>query len=69
MTESKKISTYVIDPKALTKEELYGVLDSTTLEFTDGVFTSILRKILDNVRGEMQRTHWIIFDGGQAHIQ
>ena len=43
ITESKKISTYVIDPKALTKDELYGSLDSTTLEYADGVFTHILR--------------------------
>jgi dynein heavy chain 1 len=62
-TEGKKISTYVIDPKALTKDELYGRLDSTTLEWTDGVFTHILRKILDNVRGEQSRNHWIILDG------
>ena len=39
---------YVIDPKALTKEELYGKLDNTTMEWTDGVFTHILRKICEN---------------------
>jgi len=61
--EGRKISTYVIDPKAISKDDLYGSLDSTTLEFTDGVFTSILRRILDNVRGEASRDHWIIFDG------
>jgi dynein heavy chain 1 len=38
-TQTRKISTYVIDPKALTKDELYGSLDSTTLEFTDGVLS------------------------------
>lgn len=43
---------YIIDPKTLTKEELYGYLDSSTLEWTDGVFTKILRKILENKRGE-----------------
>ncbi len=54
---------YVIDPKTLSKEELYGQLDSSTLEWTDGVFTKTLRKILDNKRGESQKIHWIIFDG------
>lgn len=41
---------YVIDPKSITKDELYGKLDNTTLEWTDGVFTGILRKIKENVR-------------------
>lgn len=53
----------MIDPKALTKDELYGTLDSTTLEYSDGIFTAVLRRILDNVRGEQQRDHWIVFDG------
>lgn len=55
--------SYVIDPKALTKDELYGYMDATTREWTDGLFTHILRKILDNVRGEIQKRHFIVFDG------
>jgi len=58
-----KGEAYVIDPKAISKDDLYGRLDSTTLEWTDGVFTGVLRKILDNARGESTRRHWIIFDG------
>jgi dynein heavy chain 1, cytosolic len=58
-----KIVTYIIDPKALTKDELYGTLDPTTLEWTDGIFTSILRQIVGNVRNESSKRHWIIFDG------
>ncbi len=54
---------YVIDPKAMDKHSLYGVLDGTTMEWTDGVFTSILRKILNNQKGESDRRHWIVFDG------
>jgi dynein heavy chain 1 len=54
---------YVIDPKAIVKEKLYGDLDGTTLEWTDGIFTSLLRKILDNQKGESERRHWIVFDG------
>ncbi|KAI8810266.1 dynein heavy chain [Cladochytrium replicatum] len=56
-------TAYVIDPKAMSKESLYGAMDPTTREWTDGLFTNILRKIVDNVRGEAQRRHWIIFDG------
>ena len=35
---------HVIDPKAISKEDLYGVLDPNTREWTDGLFTHILRK-------------------------
>jgi dynein heavy chain 1, cytosolic len=54
---------HVIDPKVMSKEALYGHLDSTTREWTDGLFTSILRKIVDNLRGEDSKRHWIVFDG------
>ncbi|XP_013140288.1 PREDICTED: dynein heavy chain, cytoplasmic [Papilio polytes] len=54
---------HVIDPKAMSKETLYGVLDPNTREWTDGLFTHILRKIIDNVRGEINKRQWIIFDG------
>jgi dynein heavy chain 1 len=61
--DQKKGEAYVIDPKAFSKDDLYGKLDSTTADWTDGVFTQTLRKILANVRGESQKRHWIIFDG------
>ena len=63
LVDGVKGEAHVIDPKALSKAELYGTLDQTTLEWTDGVFTKILRNILNNVRGEMERRHWIVFDG------
>lgn len=62
-TDKIKGESYVIDPKAITKDELYGRLDNTTLEWTDGIFTGVLRKITENQRGESSRRHWIIFDG------
>lgn len=54
---------HVIDSKVMSKEALYGNLDATTREWTDGLFTSILRKIVDNLRGEDSKRHWIVFDG------
>ncbi len=33
------------------------------MEWTDGIFTSVLRKIYENTRGESSKRHWIIFDG------
>jgi len=55
--------SYVIDPKAIHKDALYGTLDPTTREWNDGLFTHVLRKIVDDVRGESGKRHWIIFDG------
>ncbi|KDQ54817.1 hypothetical protein JAAARDRAFT_37924 [Jaapia argillacea MUCL 33604] len=55
--------SYVIDPKAMDKDALYGTLDQTTREWNDGLFTHNLRKIVDDVRGESGKRHWIIFDG------
>lgn len=54
---------HVIDPKVMSKEALYGSLDSTTREWTDGLFTASLRKVVDNLRGEDSKRHWIVFDG------
>lgn len=61
--EGRKGESYVIDPKAVNKDYLYGKLDPTTLDWTDGIFTGTLRKIIDNQRGESAKNHWIIFDG------
>jgi len=58
-----KGETYVIDPKAVEKEALYGKLDPTTMEWTDGSVTSTLRSIIANQRGESGKRHWILFDG------
>lgn len=59
--------SYVLDPKVVAKEQLYGRLDSTTLEWQDGVFTAVLRKILSTAQeagsSAQQRRHWIVFDG------
>lgn len=39
--------SYVIDAKAISsKDILYGVMDSTTREWTDGVFTALLRRVI-----------------------
>ena len=45
--DSIKSEFFVIDPKAISKEELYGVLDNTTMEWFDGIFTKILRNVLN----------------------
>lgn len=51
------------DPKSLAKEEIYGNLDSTTMVWKDGLLTSLLRKIVEDLRGESKKRHFIVFDG------
>jgi dynein heavy chain 1 len=39
-----KGESYIIDPKAISKDELFGRLDDTTLEWTDGIFHTCIKK-------------------------
>ncbi|CAF4243617.1 unnamed protein product, partial [Adineta steineri] len=61
--ENSDGQAHIIDPKAISKDDLYGYMDQNTREWTDGLFTHILRKIIDNLRGELSKRQWIIFDG------
>lgn len=61
--EKVKAELYIIDPKAIHKDYLYGKMDAYTMEWSDGIFTAILRKILANQMGESSKRHWIVFDG------
>jgi AAA domain (dynein-related subfamily)./Dynein heavy chain, N-terminal region 2./Dynein heavy chain, N-terminal region 1./Dynein heavy chain. len=61
--DNKESMMYSIDCKVLSKDEIYGSLDEVTRDWTDGLFTSILRKIIANSRGELSKRIWIIFDG------
>ncbi|KAJ1517337.1 hypothetical protein HMI55_000021, partial [Coelomomyces lativittatus] len=62
-TENIESVSYLLDPKAITKDQLFGTLDLTTREWMDGLFTRLLRRIIENIRGEANKRHWIIFDG------
>lgn len=55
--------TFVMDCKALSKDEIFGSLDPITREWTDGLFTNILRTNLSNMKGERSHRVWVIFDG------
>ncbi|CEF66963.1 Dynein heavy chain, cytoplasmic [Strongyloides ratti] len=55
--------SHIIDAKAMSKDDLFGYMDQNTREWSDGLFTHIIRKIIDNVRGENSKRQWIIFDG------
>lgn len=52
-----------IASKTLTKEQLFGALDPATREWSDGLFTQCIRRILRNLKGELHKRMWIVFDG------
>ncbi|CCD23572.1 dynein heavy chain NDAI_0B05390 [Naumovozyma dairenensis CBS 421] len=59
----KKNIIYTIDTKVLSKEELYGRMNKATLEWTDGLFTSLIRDIHNDIIGTFRNAHiWIVFD-------
>ncbi|CUM64243.1 uncharacterized protein PRCAT00001838001 [Priceomyces carsonii] len=55
--------SYIIDCKVMDKDDLYGHMDPHTHDWTDGLLTSIIRKIDRNPGGESKRITWIVFDG------
>lgn len=59
---NKKGRMYVINPKVMNKEYLFGKLSSAG-EWTDGLFTRIIRKITDRGKTVSDYFHWIVFDG------
>jgi hypothetical protein len=62
----KKVNTYRVNPVAQSIEMLMGYLDPKTKEFTDGIFATIMRKIITHL--EDKSHSWIIFDG-QVRIE
>ncbi|EGF80533.1 hypothetical protein BATDEDRAFT_25191 [Batrachochytrium dendrobatidis JAM81] len=53
---------YVLNAKAVTVAELYGVLDSVTRDWTDGLLSSIFREVNRPI-GEKKERRFIVFDG------
>ncbi|CAI4046659.1 hypothetical protein SUVZ_11G2640 [Saccharomyces uvarum] len=54
---------HVIDTKVLAKESIYGSMVKATLEWRDGLFTSILRRVNDDPTGTFKDSSvWIVFD-------
>jgi dynein heavy chain len=52
---------YVMNPKAVTVIELYGILDPITRDWTDGLLSNIFREI--NKPTDKQERKYIVFDG------
>jgi dynein heavy chain len=52
---------YVMNPKAVSVAELYGVLDPTTRDWTDGLLSNIFREV--NKPTDKKERKYILFDG------
>ncbi|XP_071619148.1 dynein axonemal heavy chain 10 isoform X2 [Heliangelus exortis] len=52
---------YTLNPKAMSVIELYGILDPTTRDWTDGVLSNIFRDI--NRPTDKKEQRYILFDG------
>ncbi|VTJ57207.1 Hypothetical predicted protein [Marmota monax] len=52
---------YILNPKAMSVIELYGILDPNTRDWTDGVLSNIFREI--NKPTDKKERKYILFDG------
>ncbi|KAM5237710.1 dynein axonemal heavy chain 10 [Ctenodactylus gundi] len=52
---------YILNPKAVSVIELYGILDPTTRDWTDGVLSNIFREV--NRPTDKKERKYILFDG------
>ena len=55
----------VIDPKAVTSDELFGCMNTKTKEWKDGVLSTIMRD-MNRCQGKYKQSHkykWVVLDG------
>lgn len=56
-----KVSSFRVNPLSQSIEVLMGRLDPKTREFNDGIFASIMRRIINQM--DDKSASWIVFDG------
>lgn len=60
MTQYPTVNTYIVNPKALTINELYGDYSEVTQEWKEGIVSTIMRKICKTTSQDLK---WLVFDG------
>jgi dynein heavy chain, axonemal len=56
----QQVHAHIINPLALSNDEIYGCFDPATHEWRDGILARIMRTIC---RDESQDQKWVVFDG------
>lgn len=59
----KENLVFTLDPKVIGKDAMYGTIDYSTREWSDGIFTSIIRRSIESTKGENKKNIWIVMDG------
>ncbi|XP_072767433.1 LOW QUALITY PROTEIN: dynein axonemal heavy chain 10-like [Anoplolepis gracilipes] len=59
----KPTKLYILNPKACTVIELYGMLNPTTRDWTDGLLSNIFREINRPLDSDKEERKYILFDG------
>ena len=54
---------WVINPKGQPLNELYGVMDPGTRDWTDGILSNIFRELNQPLPKGKEQMRWIIYDG------
>jgi dynein heavy chain len=54
---------FVINPKMITLNELYGVLDPDSRDWTDGLLSKVFKEINVDLLPDKPEFRWIIYDG------
>eukprot|EP00951_Prasinocladus_malaysianus_P017874 scaffold141645_cov42-Prasinocladus_malaysianus.AAC.1 len=62
-TLGKKTTLNIVNPKAITVAELYGVLDPDTRDWTDGLLSNIFRELNKPLPPGKDEARYIVFDG------
>jgi len=55
-----KVETHILNPKSITMGQLYGWINESTKEWTDGILAYMVRETVKDVSGVK---HWVMFDG------
>lgn len=58
-----KTSLFVLNPKALTLNELYGILDPDTRDWTDGLLSHLFRELNRSLHAHRKENRFLVFDG------
>eukprot|EP00878_Enallax_costatus_P046894 GHUV01057210.1.p1 GENE.GHUV01057210.1~~GHUV01057210.1.p1 ORF type:complete len:188 (+),score=63.98 GHUV01057210.1:207-770(+) len=62
-TMGRRTTLHVLNPKAITVAELYGVLDKDTRDWTDGLLSNMFREVNRPLPADRDEAHYIVFDG------